>query len=77
MKRLALALGLLAVGFTASTSARADFAVVQFGDGYCRIWWDSADNPWGPAWTKVAIGLPDYTTASAALNDAILHGVCR
>jgi hypothetical protein len=34
MKQLAFAVGLLAVVFTASTPARADYALVQFGDGY-------------------------------------------
>jgi len=45
MKRLAFAVGLLALGFTAATPARADFAVIQFGSGYCRVW---ADTPFGP-----------------------------
>jgi len=77
MKRLAFAVGLLAMGFAASTPARADFAVVQFGDGYCQIWWDSADTPWGVGWTKLAIGLPDYQVARASLDSAIMQGVCR
>jgi hypothetical protein len=38
MMRLAFAIGLLALGFTAATPARADFAVVEFRSGYCRIW---------------------------------------
>ena len=41
--RFAYAIGLLALALTATSPARADYAVVQFGDGYCRIWWDSAD----------------------------------
>jgi hypothetical protein len=77
MTRLALAIGLLAIGFVGSTPARADFAVVQFGDGYCRIWWDSADTPWGPSWSKIAIGLPDHFAAQAALDTALSQGVCR
>ena len=60
MKRLACAIGLLALALTATSPARADYAVVQFGDGYCRIWWDSADTPWGVGWTKLVIGLPDH-----------------
>jgi hypothetical protein len=76
-KHVAFAVGLLVAGFTVSTPARADFAVVQFGDGYCQIWWDSADNPWGVGWTKVAIGLPDYEVARAALDSAIMQRVCR
>ncbi len=77
MKRLAFAAGLLAAGLAASTPARADFALVQFGDGYCRIWWDSADTPWGAGWTKIAIGLPDYLAAQAALANARAQRICR
>jgi len=78
MKQLALAIGLLTVAVTASSSARAeDYAVVQFGDGYCRIWWDSAGTPWGIGWTKLAIGLPDHIAAQAALDTAIAQGICR
>jgi hypothetical protein len=46
MRRLAFVLGLLVIGFAASP-ARADFAVVRFQDGWCRVWWDSAGTPWG------------------------------
>jgi hypothetical protein len=45
MKRLALAVGLLAFGFTAASPARADFAVVEFNSGYCRIWTDTVFGP--------------------------------
>ena len=77
MSRLAFAVCLLIAGLTASTPARADFAVVRFADGFCKIWWDSADNPWGSGWTKIALGLPDYLTAQAALANARAQGTCR
>jgi hypothetical protein len=77
MKRLILAVGLLAFGFAAATPARADFAVVQFQDGWCKIWWDSADAPWGSGWTQIAYGMPDWLTAAAALDTARSQGVCR
>jgi hypothetical protein len=78
MKRLAFAFGLLTLlGFAAATPARADFALVKFGNGYCQIWWDSAEIPWGTGWTKVAIGLPNFSIAWATLNNAIIQGVCR
>jgi hypothetical protein len=75
MKHLAFALGLLAL--TAATPARADFAIVEFGDGFCQIWWDSAGIPWGVGWTKITIGLPDYAVAQATLDSAIGRRVCR
>jgi hypothetical protein len=81
MKRLAFAVAVLAcglvLGFTASTPARADYAVVRLSNGWCKIWWDSADNPWGVGWSKIAYGLPDWSAASATLYTARSQGVCR
>ena len=38
MKQLAFGFVLLTLNVTAATQAHADFAVVRFGSGYCRIW---------------------------------------
>ena len=76
MKRLMFAVGLLAFALAAAAPARADFAVVRFETGHCQIWWDSADNPWGFGWTKIAMGLPDYSAAWAALANAVAQRVC-
>ncbi len=60
MKRLAFAMGVLALGFAATVPARADFAVVKFKDtGYCRAWYDHTAKSWGTTqvlWVKVTIG---------------------
>jgi hypothetical protein len=78
MKQLTLAVSLLALTVITASSARADdYAVVQFADGYCRIWWDSAGTPWGVGWTKIATGLPDHLAARAALGTAIAQQLCR
>jgi len=77
MKRLAFAAGILALGFAASTPARADYAVVRLPDGWCKVWWDSGANPWGDSWTKIAINLPDWLSATSALDAARSQGVCR
>jgi hypothetical protein len=76
MKRLAFAVGVLALGFAASSPARADFAVVKFEFGYCRIWWEGAATPWGSGWTKIAAA-PDFEGAWAAQNAAIKNGTCK
>ncbi len=76
MRRLAFAVAILVFGFAASTSARADYAVVRLENGWCKIWRDSADNPWGAGWTKIAFGLPDWLAASAALDTARSQGAC-
>jgi hypothetical protein len=75
MKRLALGIGILALGFAASSPARADYAVVKFADGYCQIWWDASGTPWGAGWTKIAIA-PDWFTAQAVLDTAIANRTC-
>jgi hypothetical protein len=76
MKRLVFALGVAALGFTASTPASADFSVVRFELGFCRIWWNSGVNPIGTGWTKVATA-PDFTSAWAAQDAAVKKGQCK
>jgi hypothetical protein len=77
MKQVIFITMLLAIAVTAATPARADYALVRFEDGWCRIWWDSVGTPWGVGWTKIAVGMPDWLSASAALNNARSQGVCR
>lgn len=77
MKRFAFAVATLAPAVAGSTPARADFAIVQLQDGWCKIWWDSASTPWGVGWTKIVVGLPDWLAASAALDSARSQGICR
>jgi hypothetical protein len=50
--------------FAASTPARADFSVVRFELGFCRIWWNNGINPIGTGWTRVAAAA-DFTSAWA------------
>lgn len=76
LKPLAFGISVLALAFAASTPARADFALIQFAGGRCEIWWNSADNPWGPGWTKLAIGMPNWDAAEAAYHSARAQGVC-
>ena len=53
MKRLVFAASVLALGFSASSAARADYAVVMFKDGYCRVWAHSAATPVSSAVSSV------------------------
>jgi len=76
MKRLAFAFGILAIGFAASSPARADYAVVRWSDGYCHIWWDAGGTPWGAGWTKIALA-PDWPAAWAAYAAAVRDRVCN
>jgi hypothetical protein len=76
MRRLAFAIGVLALGFAAPAPARADYAVVRWTDGYCRIWWDAGATPWGAGWAKVATA-PDWSGAMAAFDAAVKSNTCK
>jgi hypothetical protein len=76
MKRLAFAIGVLALGFTAATPARADFAVMKFETGFCRIYWDSSAKPWIGTGTVVAKAAT-WEAAWAAQSAAVQKGKCK
>ncbi len=76
MKRLAFAVGVLALSFAAAAPARADFAVVKFELGYCRIWWDTSAKPIGTGWSVVATA-PTFEGAWAAQDAAVKKGKCK
>jgi hypothetical protein len=82
MMRLTFALGLLVIGFTATTPARADFAVIKFGSGYCRVWTDTAfgpqDGQYLPFWSPIGwiYRFPTWEAANIALQHAVAHHRC-
>jgi hypothetical protein len=87
MKRLAIAIGLMALGFAAATPARADFAVVKFDkSGWCRIWRDTALAPpdghflwWHARWPHPHwyYRLPTWADAELKLHKAVAWHRCR
>jgi hypothetical protein len=83
MKRLAFSVGLLALGFAAATPARADFAVIVFNSGYCRVWTDTVFGPqdgqylwfFGPwGWH---FRFPTWDTADLAMHRAVAQNRCH
>jgi hypothetical protein len=76
MKRFVFAVGVLAIGFAASTPARADFTVVKFESGFCRIWWNNSANPMGTGWSRIATA-PDFMGAWAAQDAAVKKSKCK
>jgi hypothetical protein len=80
--RRAFAIGLFTV-VSSFVPAFADFAVIQFHSGYCRVWPNTADGPqdghFGMFPTRH--GLTDrfdtLEEANAALALAVEHQVCR
>ncbi len=80
MKRLAFAAAVLALGFAASTAARADFAVIKYKDGSCRVWSDTKMAPMGMKGKDwVWVGKPAMTKEAAAKKGAsdVKHKWCK
>jgi len=77
MKRWAFAIGILALGVSASTAARADYAVVMFKDGYCRVWQNSGAMPTQPGWKYHWKGLRSWDFAMTKKHYAIRHRWCK
>ena len=69
MKRFAFAVGVLTLAFAVVTPGRADWAVMKFQLGYCRIWWDTGAKPWVIGWSKVAMA-PTREAAQGAQDGA-------
>jgi hypothetical protein len=79
MKRPSLALAALVIALSAASPAWADFAVIRWSSGDCKIWDNSGlwATPLGVGWTLLANELPTYDIARAALEDMYRQGVCR
>jgi len=77
MKRLAFAVGVVALGLAASGPALADFAVVKFKDtGACRAWYDPTSKPWGSyqvLWAKT----PSWDVSQTKGTYAKAHNWCK
>jgi hypothetical protein len=83
MKRLAFALGLLTVSFCVAPPALADFAVIHFNSGYCRIWTDTAFGPQDGQFVVFRLHHHHFdrfhtrAPAERALHWAVSRHVCR
>lgn len=83
MKSLVAAIGVVALGFAASTAARADFAVVKFKSGYCRVWTDVKAGPQDGAYLlwrnhhRVHAGLRTQESADKHMHWAVAHKRCQ
>jgi hypothetical protein len=82
IKGLAFAIGVMTLGLTA-TAARADYAIVSFNSGYCRIWADTAVAPPDGAFVWFVWGyhryyrLPTLAIAEYKLHTVVARGLCR
>ena len=77
MKQLVFGFALLAIGFAATTAARADYAVVMFKDGTCRIWNNSKATPVKPGYKYHWVGLKSWDFAQTKKHYALKHHWCK
>jgi hypothetical protein len=56
--KILFAIGALALSLTATAPAHADFAIVKFNSGYCRIWTDTVVAPPDGTFVWFVWGLP-------------------
>jgi hypothetical protein len=83
MIRLAFAVGLLALGFAGATPARADFAVITFNSGYCRVWTETAFGPqdghylWFPSPIGWRYRFLTWEGADLAMHRAVAWNRCH
>jgi hypothetical protein len=83
VKQLAFAIGLVTVSFYVAAPALADFAVIQFRSGYCRIWTDTAAGPQDGQFVLFRVHHHQFDRfhtreqADAALHWAVQRQVCR
>jgi hypothetical protein len=83
IKRLAFAVGALALGLTATAPAYADYAVVKFNGGYCRIWTNTVVAPPDGTFVWFVWGyhrynrLPTLAIAEHKLHTVVARGLCR
>lgn len=78
MRRVALVVGIVALGLAASTAARADFAVVHFHDGHCTVWSDSKAHPVGEkGWKYHWLHLKSAEMAESKKHYALKHHWCK
>jgi hypothetical protein len=81
--KLAFALGILTVSLCVAPPALADFAVIHFNSGYCRIWTDTAAGPQDGQFVLFRLHHQQFDRfhtreqADAALHWAVQRQVCR
>jgi hypothetical protein len=77
MTKLAIAIGVLAIGLAAAVPARADFAVVRFKDHSCRAWAEHKAAPTGKDWKYLWVSVPSWEAAQGKGGWAMKHHWCK
>jgi hypothetical protein len=79
MIRPILALAALMTVITTASPVRADYAIIRWSSGDCRIWNNTGlfPVPLGVGWGLLSNELPTYGAATAMLEDLYRQGMCR
>jgi len=78
MSRWSFFLCAAAIALAIANPAHADFQVIRWSSGDCKIWNnDNNTMPNGDGWIVLAWGLANYESAWSALNTEISRGQCR
>jgi hypothetical protein len=77
MKRLVFAVSMLTLGLSAATAARADYGVVMFKDGTCRVWNETKMTPVQPGYKYHWTGLKSWDYAKTKKHYAMTHHWCK
>lgn len=77
MSRWALVTLATAIAFTTASPARADYNLVRWASGDCKIWVnDSGNAPWGDGWVVLVWNIPTYDLAWYVLREQASFGNC-
>jgi len=78
MSRWALAVFAATVAFGATSPARADYNLVRWSWGDCKIWVNDPGNvPWGNDWVVLVWNIPSYNAAWDVLRSEASRGNCQ
>jgi hypothetical protein len=78
MSRWALAIFAATIAFAVTSPARADYNLVRWSWGDCKIWVnDSGNVPWGNDWVVLVWNIPSYNAAWDVLRSEAARGNCQ
>jgi hypothetical protein len=83
MRNLAFALGALVVGLSAAAPASADYSVVTWKSGYCRVWGESQYGPqdgkyrWYRHHDRTHYRFKTWDAAEKAMHVSVAHKRCQ
>ena len=59
---------------TVASPARADYNLVRWASGDCKIWVNDGNPPWGDGWIVLVWNIPTYDLAWGVLREEAARG---